>query len=258
MRSSPSSTSSHSRLAALGLALALAAPVANAQTDRQSLQTRLLGDALTAIERNYNVRPNYPGLLAAAVRGLGKALPPGSFKPVKEGESLAVETNVPKTAALILMRPQNTVELRREIMEAIAFATRLQPSIEVAKLEEALLSELVVDLDPASSFLTAEEYRNASAGAGIGAELAVENGRAIVMSPVEGTAAERADLRPFDVIVRVDGTELKGRNAEEVRALFRGAPESRVQVEVLRPGEKAPRNVELVRENARAPAIRSR
>src|SRR4051794_34072222 len=98
MRSSPSSTSSLSNGAALRwAALAFCAASSVAQAQSSGVQTRLLADALSAIERNYNVRPDYPRLLAAAVRGLGKALPPGSFRPVKDGESVAVETNVPKT-----------------------------------------------------------------------------------------------------------------------------------------------------------------
>ncbi len=222
------------------------------------LQPRLLTDALTAIERNSAVRPDYRRLLAAAVRGIAKAMPPGKFKPAASGEGLEVDTDVPKTAGLIMRRPQNSPELRREIMEALAFANKLAPAVPLQELEEALLGDLVAEIDPSSAFLKGDAYRELSTGAGLGAELAIEKGTAKIIAPFEGSSAERAGLRPGDTLLKIDGTELKAKTADEIARMTRGAPESRVQLDILRGGQKEPLHVEVVREAQRAPSVASK
>lgn len=68
--------------------------------------------------------------------------------------------------------------------------------------------------DPATVFLTpeeTEEYNAASEGKffeGIGAELGYDEGQVIVVTPLEGSPAKAAGIRPGDYILKIDDYEL--------------------------------------------------
>lgn len=72
---------------------------------------------------------------------------------------------------------------------------------------------------------------------GIHAQLAWSpHGVRVVEVPEEGPA-RRADLRPDDRIVAVDGVALAGRDSDAVQRLLSGEVGSRATIQVLRDGE---------------------
>ena len=72
---------------------------------------------------------------------------------------------------------------------------------------------------------------------GIHAQLAWSaHGVRVVEVPEEGPA-RRADLRPGDRILSVDGVALAGRDSDDVQRLLSGEVGSHARLEVLRDGE---------------------
>ncbi|MGB5052519.1 MAG: S41 family peptidase, partial [Caldilineaceae bacterium] len=63
---------------------------------------------------------------------------------------------------------------------------------------------------------------------GIGAYVSLENGEITIVSPIDGSPAEKAGVLPGDVIVAVNGENVEGRSLNEVIGLIRGPADSEV------------------------------
>ncbi len=76
-----------------------------------------------------------------------------------------------------------------------------------------------------------------------------------VVSPIEGTPAFRAGLRPRDLIVEIEGDSTVEMSIDEVVSRLRGEPGSQVEVTILR-GESRRFPVTLTRANIEIPVVR--
>jgi carboxyl-terminal processing protease len=119
--------------------------------------------------------------------------------------------------------------------------------------------------DPYSQYLTSAEYRSSLQGIsgefeGIGAELATQAAdgtancvtlgptcRLVIVSPIGGSPAEKAGLRPGDLVLATDGRSLDGLSVDDARALIRGPKGSVLELSVLRGGE-APFALKITRD----------
>ncbi|MFC5700820.1 S41 family peptidase [Cohnella faecalis] len=107
--------------------------------------------------------------------------------------------------------------------------------------------------DPYSTYMTEEEaskFTDTVQGAftGIGADLKIDNGSVVVVSPIKGSPADRAGLQPRDVLLTVNGDSLQGMTLGEAVAKIRGPKGTKAKLKVLRPGVNAPIELELVRD----------
>jgi len=116
--------------------------------------------------------------------------------------------------------------------------------------------------DPATVFLTPEEtetFESTNQGKyfeGIGAELGYEDGYVVVISPLEGSPAKEAGIRPGDVILSVDGEEMsKGDNIYDVVAMIRGESGTEVTLEVLHKGDMEITEITIVRGEITVPSM---
>ena len=87
-------------------------------------------------------------------------------------------------------------------------------SVEDKELLEYAIKGMLSGLDPHSSYLNAEEFKEMRIGTdgkfgGLGIEVTMENGFVKVISPIDDTPAERAGIKAGDVIVRLDDTPVK-------------------------------------------------
>jgi carboxyl-terminal processing protease len=116
--------------------------------------------------------------------------------------------------------------------------------------------------DPATVFLTPEEtsaFNDTSEGKifeGIGAELGYEEGNIIVVSPIDGSPAKAAGIRPGDYILAVDGEEIKtGDNIYEVVNMIRGESGSTVTLTILHRGDLESTDIEIIRGQITVPSM---
>lgn len=72
---------------------------------------------------------------------------------------------------------------------------------------------------------------------GIGAEVSEEDGNIVIVSPIDGSPAAAADLRPGDILRQADGVDLTGMSVMEAAALVRGPQGTEVTLLVERNGE---------------------
>lgn len=116
--------------------------------------------------------------------------------------------------------------------------------------------------DPATIFLTPQEtadFNDLNSGKyfeGIGAELGYSEGSIIVVSPLDGSPAKAAGIRPGDYILSVDDYEVKnGDNVYEIVEKIRGEADSTVKLTVLHKGELEPIEIEIIRGEITVPSM---
>lgn len=97
--------------------------------------------------------------------------------------------------------------------------------------------------DSYTEYLSPEEAEEFNAGLegtfeGIGAELAQEDGFITVVAPIKGTPAERAGIRPGDIIIEIDGESSTDITVLEAVTRIRGEKGTEVVLTVVREGER--------------------
>src|SRR5574338_665149 len=88
-------------------------------------------------------------------------------------------------------------------------------SMKATELVETALDAVTASLDPHSAYLNPDELRESelvTSGefGGLGLQVTQEDGKLKVISPIEGTPADRAGLKPGDVISHLDGKPVEG------------------------------------------------
>lgn len=114
--------------------------------------------------------------------------------------------------------------------------------------------------DHATSFYTPEEtkaYNELSAGdfEGIGAELGYRNGQIIVKTPLKGSPAEEAGIRPEDAILKVDGESTEDMSITDAVFKIRGEAGSKVKLTVIGPSDKEEKDIEVTRGTIHIPSV---
>jgi carboxyl-terminal processing protease len=107
--------------------------------------------------------------------------------------------------------------------------------------------------DPYTSFLTPEEvteYFKSNAGEyeGIGATLKQVGAYVAVESPIDGTPAQKAGLKPGDLITSVAGEDVVNKSVYEVVGLIRGEAGTNVEIVIYRESDLKEYTFSIIRE----------
>jgi carboxyl-terminal processing protease len=126
----------------------------------------------------------------------------------------------------------------------------VQP-VDADHLTEDALKGLLSHLDPHSSYMTEQEFRESQddfngAFGGIGVEISEQSAIPVVVSPIDGTPAAKAGLQPGDLIISIDGQSTNGMDPTQVVTAIRGKPGSEVTLSISR-GVQKPFDVTLNR-----------
>jgi carboxyl-terminal processing protease len=100
-------------------------------------------------------------------------------------------------------------------------------------------------LDPAM----VKQLKQSEAGhlEGIGVEIQPKAGRIVVVAPLDGSPAQRANLRPGDIILKVNGQDIAGLPVSEVVARITGPPGTTVKLTLQDPHSQHTRDVSIER-----------
>lgn len=119
------------------------------------------------------------------------------------------------------------------------------------KLIEAAINGMISSLDPHSNYMDAREYRDMQVQVqgqfgGLGLEVTMANGIIKVVSPIDGTPAAKAGLKPNDLIIAIDGKSVQGMSLSEAVTHMRGPVGSTIKLTIKR-GNAEPFDVTLKR-----------
>lgn len=127
-------------------------------------------------------------------------------------------------------------------------------NVDDQKLVNAAIDGMIKGLDdPYSTYMDQEEAKSfnesiSSSFEGIGAEIQEQDGKIMVVSAIKGSPAEKAGLKPNDIIESVDGKSIKGLSATEAVLKIRGAKGTKVVLSISRAGEAKPISVSITRD----------
>ncbi|NNG03815.1 MAG: S41 family peptidase [Inquilinus sp.] len=130
------------------------------------------------------------------------------------------------------------------------------------ELIEAAISGMLTSLDPHSSFLNADSFRDMQvqtrgAFGGLGIEVTMENGLVRVVTPMDDTPAARAGLEAGDLISHLDGEPVLGLTLNDAVDRMRGKVGEDILLTILR-GDEEPFDVTLTRAVINIQSVRSR
>lgn len=108
-------------------------------------------------------------------------------------------------------------------------------------------------LDPHSNYLDENEFNELQTSTngefgGLGIEVTMEEGVIRVISPLVGTPAAKAGMKPGDYIIKLGDKSVQGLSLQDSVNLMRGKIGTKIDLTVVRKGEKKPLNFNLVRE----------
>ena len=120
------------------------------------------------------------------------------------------------------------------------------------ELIESAISGMLQSLDPHSSYLSPEAYKDMQvktkgAFGGLGIEITMEDGFVKVVSPIDDTPAANAGMKSGDLIIGIDGESIKGLTINEAVSKLRGPVKSKVTITVVRE-DKDPFEIEIIRD----------
>jgi carboxyl-terminal processing protease len=123
--------------------------------------------------------------------------------------------------------------------------------VDTKKLIENAIQGMVSSLDPHSSLLTPDAFKELQIDTqgeftGIGIHVTMRDNLVTVISPIEGTPAYRAGIKAGDRIVRVDGTPTD--DLRDAVKRMRGPKGTPVTITIIREGESKPLDFKLVRD----------
>ena len=131
------------------------------------------------------------------------------------------------------------------------------------KMIEAAINGMLTSLDPHSSYMNAENFEDMQVQTkgefgGLGIEVTMENGLVKVISPIDGTPADKAGVKSGDYITALDGEQVMGLTLSDAVEKMRGAPGSKIMVTIARRGEQAQFDIEIIRDIIKIQSVKSR
>jgi carboxyl-terminal processing protease len=125
-------------------------------------------------------------------------------------------------------------------------------TVEDKKLINQAINGMLTGLDPHSSFLDVDGFKDLQAGTqgefgGLGIEVGMEDGLVKVVSPIEDSPAFKAGVKSGDLIMQLDEKLVKGMSLNDAVKIMRGKPNTSIKLTILRKGETKPLYITLVR-----------
>ncbi len=126
------------------------------------------------------------------------------------------------------------------------------------ELMEDAIGNMLKNLDPYTVHIAAsdiENYRMMQTGqyGGIGATIMKYKEYCVITSPKKGFPADKAGLKSGDLLISVEGKDMKGKSPDELSSLLKGSPGTTVEITIDRDGEK--KTLSLTREDIQVPSV---
>ena len=130
------------------------------------------------------------------------------------------------------------------------------------KLMYGAITGMLRELDPHSSFLKPEDYKELQIETkgkfgGLGIEITIRDNILTVVSPLEDTPADKAGIQANDQIMKIDDLPTQDMSLMDAVQKMRGPKGSKVKLTILRKGQQKPLEIELVRDIISIQSVKS-
>jgi len=171
------------------------------------------------------------------------------------GQGVIADKSSSKTGALPLDELRSFTDvfarIKKDYVEEISDKTLLENAI------RGMLS----GLDPHSSYLDAEGYKDLQVGTtgefgGLGIEVGMEDGFVKVIAPIDDTPAQRAGVKSGDLVIRLDEKPVKGMTLQQAVGIMRGKVGTDILLTIIREGEEKPLKITITRDVIKVRSVR--
>ena len=105
---------------------------------------------------------------------------------------------------------------------------------------DSAINGMLQSLDPYSSYMSPEAFQNMNRDTkgefgGLGIEITMESGLVKIITPIEGTPADKAGVQAGDYIVKIGNKQVKGMTLLDAVKLMRGKVGTSLEITVRRP-----------------------
>ncbi len=160
----------------------------------------------------------------------------------------------------------NTPVPKKEIREFITAIKAIKhyyiKPVKDKKLLINAIRGMVTHLDPHSTLLTEKDIKDLDTTVsgefvGIGVELTTERGMLRVISPIDGTPASKAGLKPGDLIIKVDDKLIQNMTLRDAISHIKGKRGTAVTLTIIRKNESKPLNITIIRDTVKIKAVKA-
>lgn len=135
--------------------------------------------------------------------------------------------------------------------------------VDQKKLMYGAINGMLRELDPHSSFLKPEDYKELQIETkgkfgGLGIEITIRDNILTVVAPLEDTPADKAGIQANDQIMRIDDQPTQDLSLMDAVQKMRGPKGSKVKLTIARKGEKKPLDFEIIRDIISIQSVKSR
>ncbi len=126
-------------------------------------------------------------------------------------------------------------------------------TVDIAKIHTVGMNAMLQRLDPYTEYMDPERakaFRESTSGiyAGIGAIINQRPDKKVVINePMQGQPADLAGLFAGDWIQEIDGKDFRYSSSAEVSKALKGEEGTKIDLQILRRGEKIPRKISFIR-----------
>ena len=134
--------------------------------------------------------------------------------------------------------------------------------IDDSQLLNDAIKGMLDGLDPHTVYLDPDSFREMNIDThgefgGLGLEVTMENGVIRIVAPIDNTPAHKAGLKSGDLIISMDGVQVKGLSLGESVSLMRGKPGSEIVLTIVRKDRPEPFEVTLKRAIIQLESVRA-
>lgn len=132
--------------------------------------------------------------------------------------------------------------------------------VQPEKMVKDGIDAMLKKLDPYTEFYPEsrmDEFKMMTTGeyAGIGSIIGVKGDYVVIREPYKNSPSNKAGLLPGDLILAIDGENMKGKTVEYVSSRLKGQPGKEVVLKVQRIGEDKPMEKRVLREIVQMPSV---
>ena len=142
------------------------------------------------------------------------------------------------------------IDLLGEVLENIK--KDYVDEVDQSEIMDSAINGVLQSLDPYSAYMSPELFKEMQTDTrgefgGLGIEIGMEVGVVKVISPIDGTPAEKAGIKAGDYIVKIGKEQVQGKSLMEAVKLMRGPVGTSINLTIRRKNVKKPMEFKITR-----------
>jgi len=174
--------------------------------------------------------------------------------------SVTVALSLVFSSTLLAQETESREEKELSRLQSLAKFTKVISIVEQYNVDDLTIEELMdkalegmlSNIDAHSNYLSQKSYKSLKVQTkgefgGLGITVGMRDGALTIISPIEGTPADKAGLQAKDIILKIDEKSTLGMTIDEAVSLMRGKVGDPITIAIVREGEAKPLSIDIIR-----------